>query len=161
MKTYFEFCEAIKQRESSGDYGCKNAFGFLGAYQFGMARLCDLGFAIRKNSLSTSMDNKDFNFIPPLSEEKFLTDPLLQDCLFWIHTQKWKNIITNAVMNGAFSLPTSIKENQVDMSGAIAACHLNGYGSLRKLLINRIDEGDGFGTLTSEYLIKFSGYIIP
>ena len=38
-----EFAYLIGERESNNNYQAKNSFGFLGAYQFGMARLCDLG----------------------------------------------------------------------------------------------------------------------
>lgn len=158
MKSYDEFCEAVRQRESSEDYGCKNAFGFLGAYQMGMARLCDLGFTVRKNPVSSSMSNTDFLFIPPLTEEKFLSATILQDCVFWLHVQNLKKRIAFKI---PLPFPQIFKGTKIDLSGAIAVCHLNGFGSLVNLLNLNIDDTDGLGTRSSEYLYKFSGYEIP
>lgn len=162
MKTYEEFCAAIRQRESSNNYGCKNAFGFLGAYQMGLARLCDLGFTLRKNPVSSSMANSDFLFIPPLSEEKFLSATILQDCIFWLHVQNLKKRINNiTIVKPIIQLPQIFKGQKVDLSGAIAVCHLNGFGSLLDLLTKNEDATDALGTKSSEYLLKFSGYDVP
>lgn len=161
MKTYEEFCEAIRQRESSGKYDCINTCGYLGAYQFGMARLCDLGLTKRKDVNSRNMENKAFLWIEPLTEEEFLYNKELQDKTFDRHVQALKNQVKRLALVYTFEVECTYKNNPITMSGCIAACHLTGPKSLVNLMIDKIDKEDAFGTDTSEYLIKFSGYDIP
>ena len=162
MKTYEQFCEDIKQRESEGNYACKNIYGFLGAYQFGKARLCDLGLCTRKDKTSTSMENSSFMFIPPLSEEIFLADKDLQDQVFNKHVKALKAQIIYLSEKYNFQVQGCYKENPYDLSGCVAAAHLTGPKSVVDLLTAKMKViKDGFGTDTTEYLFKFSGYEIP
>lgn len=152
MKTYEEFCEALRQRESSGNYQCINQFGYLGAYQFGLARLTDLGFAVRKDPDSSTLSyaNEAFTLIPPLSEDAFLNSPILQDCVFYLHVQNLKKQIIRRFEN-----------QNIALSGCIAAAHLLGMGGIIKYLQTGEDEQDGIGTHCSEYYRLFTGYNIP
>jgi hypothetical protein len=162
MKTYQEYCEAIRQRESSGNYGCKNAYGFLGAYQFGTARLCDLGLCIRRDTNSQSMDNRAFVFAGSLTEEKFLADKELQDKTFDRHILGLKIQIYRLAQKHGFNPEGDHKGREFTISGSIAAAHLTGPQSLVDLLTGKMSTiKDAFGTETTEYLFKFSGYDIP
>jgi hypothetical protein len=77
-----EFAYLIGERESNNNYQAKNSFGYLGAYQFGMARLCDLGLTER---IKEGMDNDCFKWKDGMSEEMFLNSPEVQDQLFFRH----------------------------------------------------------------------------
>ena len=144
MKPYFDFKLAVRQRESSDRYNCKNSIGFLGAYQFGGPRLVDLGLA------HSAVGNK-IAWRAPWTEQIFLGSPTLQDAAFDIHVLNYKLRIVRTYP----SLPKGF-----DMSGAIGVCHLLGMGGLADL-IRGTDTLDGFGTKASEYCALFSGYLIP
>lgn len=147
MKSYAEFKSAIKVREGANDYHSVNSIGFLGAYQFGLARLCDLNITRRIDSITMGMGNRLFEFIPPLTREIFLGSPGLQDAVFDSHIMKLKGQCLKLV---AFNL-----------SGAIAASHLLGFGGLKDYILNGVDGVDGYGTKISSYYELFRGYEIP
>lgn len=148
MKPYAAFKAAIRAREGHGDYSVVNKYGFVGAYQFGMARLCDLGLTRRKFEGSKGFRNSLFEFIPPLTQEAFLAVPGLQDAVFDAHVM---NLKPRCVNLGQLS----------NLSGAIAACHLLGVGGLVEFVRHNIDGVDAFGTKLSEYYDLFKGYEIP
>ncbi len=148
MKTYAQFKAALRAREGSGKYEVVNTLGFLGAYQFGMARLCDLGLTKRKDSTRTGFKNELFCFIKPLTQEIFLSVPGLQECTFDSHVMNLK----------AKCLTMGQAEN---LSGAIAACHLLGIGGLDDFVRHGTDGVDSYGTKLSEYYELFRGYAIP
>jgi len=80
-KNYYAFCLVIKQQESSNNYRIVNSLGYMGAYQFGMARLCDLGYTER--ILGTrGFSNKVFRWKKGYSQEMFLNNPNWQDKIF-------------------------------------------------------------------------------
>src|SRR4051812_36662623 len=147
MKSYLEFRKAIRIRESSDRYDCVNKLGFLGAYQFGMARLCDLGLTKRKDPKSKSMANGAFEFSEADGREGFLSSTELQDACFDRHVQLLARLCE--------------KMAPENMSGAIAACHLLGVGGLVDFVRHRVDDVDAFGTRLSEYFKAFAGYEIP
>lgn len=158
MKTYQEFCEAVRIRESSNNYLAENSLGYLGAYQFGMARLCDFKITRRKVATSKSFANEAFEFIPPITKNEFLHSPILQDKVFAEHVQDYKKKIP-------FHMGKDVSEFDVfgiipTMSGCIGVCHLLGLGGLRKLLAYNIDEKDANGTKASDYLKLFNDYEI-
>jgi hypothetical protein len=140
----------MRKRESSDDYECVNIYGFMGAYQMGMARLTDLGLAERKNPNGTSFANKAFKFKPPLTQEIFLASPELQDLIFEVHIRRHAKDIERR------GLDISV----VGLSGSCAVAHLLGIGGLKKFL-NGEDGGDAFGTKASHYANQFKGYQLP
>ena len=157
MNSYLSFAAAIRERESNNDYTIKNQYNYLGAYQFGMARLCDFNLAERIDKESVSCSNKYFKFITPLTEEKFLNSETIQDIVFYWHVIEYKELIELRDKEHLNSLHA--KSNCfIDMSGCIAVCHLLGYGGLLKLLYKGWDDADGNGTLASDYMKKFNGY---
>ncbi len=147
MKTYEEFRAAIIARESKGDYSVINTKGFMGAYQFGMARLCDLGLTRRISVGSKGLAHSLFEWIPPMTREKFLADRELQDKCFDRH-----------VHGLALMCARICPEN---LSGAIAACHLKGVGGMTVFVRHQVDSVDAYGTAVSEYFNEFEGYEIP
>lgn len=156
MKPYEEFCKAMRIRESSDKYDCINSLGFLGAYQFGMARLCDLGLTERIDPTSSSMANSAFRWKKDYSQHQFLTSPTLQDATFLTHVMKLKKQIEKRFSE---TIKTAKVAGQLGtISGAVACCHLLGIGGLSTLLVRGIDQADAYGTKASEYYLKFSGY---
>ena len=147
MKSYEDFKLAIGKRESSGVYSCVNKLGYLGKYQFGMARLCDLGLTRRKDPLGKGFANGRFEFIRPEGLETFLSSPELQEACFDLHVKLLKD--------------KCLKIAPENLSGAIAACHLLGVGGLTDFIRHKIDDCDEFGTKLSSYYTEFSGYEIP
>ena len=148
MKTYTEFKAAIRARESSGSYSTKNSLGYLGAYQFGLARLCDFGFTSRIDPSSHGFANSAFKWNAPLSEVIFLGSQAFQDMLFDTHVSRLK---ASCIRLDCYQNP----------SGSIAVCHLLGLGDLEPFLKKGIDSVDGFGTKASDYFQLFTGYEIP
>lgn len=90
-QTYIDFRNAIGFKESSNRYTIVNQLGYLGRYQFGLARLSDFGLCVRKVG-TTGFGNEDFDWVPPFNQNNFLASPALQDACFdhhaWLY-QEW------------------------------------------------------------------------
>jgi len=153
MKSFAYFGLAMRQRESSDEYHIENLLGYLGAYQFGMARLCDYGITERRAGASPfSQKNADFEFVGDMSKEKFLCDRALQDRIFRWHVIQARRQITRHF---------PLLPEMIDLSGAVAVCHLVGFGGLKQLLTANSDPIDANGTHASDYAKLFAGYEIP
>jgi len=156
LKPYAQYVQDLGARESGGDYKAKNQFGFLGKYQFGLARLSDLGLCTRVAG-TTGAANRNFTWVPPYSEAAFLGTPALQDQCFDVHVGRYANWMAlkyTQAMGRVFCGVT------VTVSGAIAVCHLVGLGGFMDLIKGH-DAQDANGTHASEYAGKFGGYAIP
>jgi len=185
-----EFAARMRAREA-GDrpgpeddtavYGRCNKFGYLGAYQFGMARLCDAGLAERLPWMHPrDMRNNAFAWIGGWNKARFLADMKFQDQLFVGHVLDLVRGIyrsqldryigemlsavmanylqTNRTITAMTATPVRPAEDcAVTLSGMVAVCHLLGTGGLGELLWNRRDLADGFGTKASHYLKHFEG----
>ena len=125
---YHDFREAVGQRESGGRYDARNQYGYLGKYQFGVARLADLGLA------------DSGHFLQPLTEHDFLASGGLQDLAFRVHVVK---------------LREDIRKFE---SGLVGMAHLGGIGNVHKLLTTGEVFKDGNGTPITEYFKLFEGY---
>ena len=134
-----EFANYMAKRESGDNYQIKNKFGYLGRYQFGMARLCDLGLTKRKPG-RTGMSNDNFEWVSPYSEFRFLHSPDLQDATFKRHIADLRDRL--------YPL----------LSGLVAGAHLVGIRELYNLLYKGKVAVDGLGTPITEYIEKFAGY---
>lgn len=154
MKPYSEFCAAVRKRESSNNYKAKNTLGYLGAYQFGRARLTDLGIC-RRIKGTKGFANASFEFVPPLTEELWLANPVAQDQAFDRHVADLKRRILSKYGKTDFEA-NGLK---FSLSGAIGVCHLLGLGGLQKLLEGS-DDADAYGTKGSDYARLFDGYLI-
>jgi len=159
MKPFEEFCAAIRKRESSDNYEAVNSLGFIGAYQFGMARLTDLGLAVRRDPTSSSMKNSDFKFVQGFTQERILKSKDLQDFLFHLHVQNLKKRVEARFHDSIKTI--QVAGNFGTLSGCVACCHLLGMGGLAALLERGQDQQDAYGTRASEYYLKFSGYELP
>jgi hypothetical protein len=152
MKEYTDFKEAMGKRESSGNYKCKNKFGFLGKYQFGMPRLMDLGLCTR------GPKSKKIKWIDGLTESKFLNSPELQDAAFDKHVTLLRHPVVTLY---SVYLNQTICGVKITVSGMIACSHLLGLGGLRRFILSGKDGQDGLGTKASSYVGLFSDYDIP
>ena len=147
-----EFAYLLGQRESNNDYEAKNSFGYLGAYQFGMARLCDLGLTER---IKEGMSNDCFKWKDGMSEDMFLNSPEVQDQLFFRHCTDLAGTI-----NKEFGNEIGKQKNGViiTLSGLIAGAHLLGLGGVRNF-INKGEVGkDGYNTSIKDYIQSFAGF---
>lgn len=149
MKTFDDFVSAVGQRESGNRYDCVNKFGFLGRFQFGMARLTDLGICKR--------DSHGFVWVPPHTRETFLQDHALQDELFRKHV----GLLAGAVKTHyGQDLGSVVNGVPVTLSGSVAVCHLLGLGGLADFLAGR-NGHDALGTTAKDYMKLFAGYEVP
>jgi hypothetical protein len=153
-KSYSDFMHAVRVRESSDNYHCVNKLGYLGAYQFGMARLSDFGLTVRTRPGS---DNGSFEWRAPFSKEKFLASPMLQDAVFNLHVQDY---VRRAAKKYTTVMGKTFGGVRVTLSGYVACCHLLGEGGFKQLVSGE-DPKDAFGTSAKDYVKKFEGYEIP
>ncbi|PKV52145.1 hypothetical protein ATE84_4247 [Aquimarina sp. MAR_2010_214] len=137
-KSYIGFKEAVAFKESRGDYGVVNQFGYLGKYQFGKGTLALIG-------------------VKNVKRNKFLSDPVLQEKAFYANLSRNKWVLRRDIkwfvgrrMNGV----------EVTESGILAAAHLSGPGAVKKYLRSGGVEGfaDAFGTTIRYYMKRFGGY---
>lgn len=133
------FQDKMKQSESSGRYGIINKEGFIGAYQFGDARLTDY----RK------VNKVDF------TNDEFKSNKELQDKVFKWHVD---DIQSNVKKKGLDKyIGTKILGIEVTMDGITAMSHLGGQTGMQKFLESegKYNPEDSNGTSLSDYLQKF------
>ena len=140
-------------RESSNNYQVVNQFGYLGAYQFGMARLCDLGYTERIEG-TKGYSNKCFQWKPPYSRAVFLNSKADQDSIF---NQHIRNIIGRLKISCMDYIDKEVNGTFVSLSGAVAGCHLIGYGGFRQWCKGS-EKADGNGVFVEEYIELFNNY---
>jgi hypothetical protein len=155
-KTYEDFRKALGIRESGGNYAAVNSLGYMGKYQFGTARLTDLGLC-RRVPGTRGYSNKSFEFIPPFSKRVFLKNKELQDACFDKHVELLTKLIQRKVSK---HLGKQINSTLLTLSGAVACCHLLGFGGLQDFIKGVIKE-DAYETKSTEYIELFEGYEIP
>ncbi len=136
-KSYIGFKEAVAFKESRGDYGVVNQFGYMGKYQFGKGTLDLIGVKI--------------------SRSEFLSNPELQEKAFYAYLSRNKWVLRRDIkwfvgkrMNGI----------EVTESGILAAAHLAGPNAVKRYLRSGGVEGfaDAFGTTIRYYMKRFGGY---
>ena len=133
----FQF--AMKQSESSGNYMEVNSEGYMGAYQFGNARLQDF-----KNAKGIEFTKKEF-----------LASKELQDEVFNWHTN---DIVSEINSKGLDSyIGQEINGVLVTLNGLVAVAHLGGKTGMRKFLESngKYNPKDSNGTSLTDYLKKF------
>lgn len=144
------FAAAVRKSESSGNYAAVNRYGYLGAYQFGMARLCDLGLTTRKMGTSSrDYSNDAFEWDGGWSRERFLSDHAKQDELFREHCKRWASWIARKGYDK--------RHPDVSLSAMLGICHLLGGGGLAAYFIEE-DRADANGTKASDYAGRFGEY---
>ncbi len=139
--------------ESGNDPTAVNAQGFAGTYQFGTARLADLGMykpAQGENPNSNSWQGT--LSIPGYPQVKTLADfrnnPDAQDAAYGAHINNIDQTI--AATPGA---------SNYDQSGLEAVAHLGGVAGMQKFVATggKYDPADANGTKLSDYYRRFSG----
>ena len=171
-EAFARFAAAMRQRESGDRYHITNPHGYLGAYQFGRARLADYGFTKRLASSAGGYENDEFSWVPPWYEARLLANDSLQDRLFarhvadhltWIKRRRLVRKVGEQVsalfvspFNGR-SLIDPADDVTITLSGMVAVLHLVGYGGLDDLVRGKRDRVDGNGTSASDYLREFGG----
>ncbi|RZS92629.1 peptidoglycan-binding protein LysM [Aquimarina brevivitae] len=135
-KSYLGFKEAVAFKESRGDYGVINQFGYLGKYQFGKGTLALIGI-------------RDI--------QQFLDNPSLQEKAFYANLCRNKWVLRRDIK---WFVGKTINGVEVTESGILAAAHLAGPGSVKKYLRSGGVEGfaDAFGTTIRYYMKRFKGY---
>lgn len=154
-KTYKDFVKDLGARESGGDYRIVNEFGYLGKYQFGLARLTDFGLCLRKPG-TKGFGNKSFVWKPPYSQDWFLASPEIQDLVFDLHVGHYKRVLEQRYI---MTLGKTYLGTLVTLSGAVACCHLLGVGGFQ-MFARGINSTDEYGTSAKDYIAKFGGYKI-
>jgi hypothetical protein len=156
LRPYADFVKAMALSESSDNYATVNEFGYLGRYQFGLARLSDFGLCERIPG-TAGMGNKCFRWRLPFSQDVFLTSCLLQDTIFNMHVGDLHKIV---IWRYQKYLGRDVDNTLVTTSGAVACMHLLGEGGLMHFVAGE-DSTDANGTAASDYVRKFAGYLIP
>jgi|GEM_PF-665175 len=161
-KSYSEFLEDLRDRESSGNYLAINALNFIGAYQFGEAALIDLGYVRRDADVYDNDYGGGFtgkNGVESLAD--FLMDPKVQDdaAREWMRIM-WRYIEADGLSNFTWQ---QIGDITLSPSGMLAASHLLGPGALRRFVESKGRENiqDPFGTSLHSYIEYFNGYNVP
>lgn len=134
--SYIAFKEAVGFKESRGDYGVINQFGYLGKYQFGKGTLSMIGI---------------------YDTQKFMDSPELQEAAFYANASRNKWVLRNYIEK--YSGKT-INGVEITESGILAAAHLGGAGSVKRYLRSGGTRffSDAFGSTISHYLYRFKGY---
>ena len=149
-----KFALAIRKRESSNNYQIVNVYGYMGAYQFGMARLCDLGYTERKAGTSGYAQSA-FEWRAGYSKEYFISNPDFQDRVFKQHCQ---DLIARIKKSFSGYLGKQINGTEITLSGLVAGAHLGGIGGVSGYLGGIVDSHDQLGTSVSSYIKQFGGY---
>ena len=145
---FIEFREALGMLESSGNYSCYKAEGpYFGKYQFGPARLQDLG-----------LRDPDREWVIGLSDVKFLANSALQDATFVAHVARHLDAIYRRY---AAKFGSDLSGVTVTPSGLVGAAHLVGLGAVNRMLRTGIIPADGNGTRATKYMRILGDYDIP
>jgi len=153
-KGFEEFAEALGKRESNNNYKIINVYGFMGRWQFGMARLCDLGYTERKVG-TTNYANSSFQWKKGYSQEYFLNNPDFQDRIFREHCN---NLMKQIKLKFLSYFGKTINGIKITLSGCVAGAHLGGVGGLTAFIIFEYNDCDAFGTTIGDYIKEFGGY---
>jgi hypothetical protein len=142
--------DAVRFRESRGNYQAVNSQGFFGGYQFGCAAAQDVGLVKQgtfDRNLSIVENNRkcdvESNWTIPGGKQAFLNNPQLQDQAFDRYaSQNVKTLKRLGVVDS--STPES------DIGGYVAASHISGAGGARDLSKGTI-RTDANGTTNRDY----------
>ncbi len=153
-KDFSAFAKALGKRESGNNYKAVNTLGYLGRWQFGMARLCDLGYTVRIPG-TIGFSNKNFKWEAAHSKSMFLHNPNLQDLVFKKHVE---NHLKNIDRLYKKYFKTKKHGILITRSGILGGAHLGGIQGVGRFLERGYDSHDQFGTKISDYVREFGGY---
>jgi hypothetical protein len=150
------FCEELGELESGNRYDIVNSYGYLGRYQFGLARLTDFGLCVRKPG-TKGWANTKFQWANGFSQQQFLRNKELQDRVFEAHIHRHKRRIEEKYKH---LVGQKIRGVQVTIAGMLACFHLVGEGGFQKLLRGS-ESSDAFGTNALTYMRIFQKHTVP
>ena len=133
----------LKMEESSGRYnviGTQDGKEYMGAYQFGEARLKDY------------KDANDTSF----TKDEFMNNPELQDEVFAWHTSDIREMIIDKKLHHVIG--ETWNGTTVTMDGLVAVAHLGGKTGLTEFVRTKgkYNPNDKHGTKLTKYLKQFS-----
>lgn len=132
-KTYSAFLNALRERESGGNYNAENAYGYLGKYQFGELALRDIGYYTYdgtsandwKPGFWTGKNGVD-------SKAEFLANHSAQESAIRAYMSlQWQ------YMKDAWAYGGQVLDGvKITDSGMLAGAHLLGAGNLNIFLLS-------------------------
>ena len=152
-REYDKFLDALGFRESTDNYALVNSYGYMGRYQMGGSALEEAGFK-NQNGEWTELAHSYGIY----DREDFLNCPEGQDYAIMVYHRTVCGYIR------AYELEKYVGTTycgvKVTRSGLLAACHLVGIGTMKRVLSSGEPAYDGYGTPASEYMELFAGYNI-
>ena len=136
-----DFQSALKKSESSDNYMVVNKEGYMGAYQFGDARLKDYKRETKE----------DF------TNEEFLNNEDLQEKVYSWHVNDIVKYIQKNKLDDAIG--KKVNGVTITLNGLIAAAHLGGRFGMRQYVESGFDDKfnkeDSNGTSLFDYITRF------
>ena len=157
------FGGALAASESGGNARARNAQGFVGLYQFGAARLAELGFYRPPAGEDLRANEWRGRFAIPGHPEvqtlqQFLDSPAAQRAAFAAHTAQIDRAIDEGGLLERFGGRT-IGGAEIDRGALRAMAHLGGVAGMTRFLESNgaYDPADRNGTRLSAYAGRFAG----
>jgi len=158
--TYRDFLDALGERESGGDYGVVNSYGYLGKYQFGELALIDVGYFTADGTAANDFRQGYWTGKNGIdSKADFLADSAAQEQAIRAYMKlQWLYLGETQRFAGQ-----TIGGLKVTESGLLAGAHLLGAGTVTKFLEAGAvaPPADAYGTAITEYMTLFAGYKTP
>jgi hypothetical protein len=159
-----DFYAALALRESGGNAGVVNTFGYLGLYQMGEPAMMDAKWYDETAPNETSKNDWIGAWLARAqsngvaSKPNYLAKPAAQDVAVRDYHARVAGYI-NALGLLAYE-GQKINGIVITRSGLLAACHLLGCGTVRDYLEapGSGTPADAYGTTIEEYLSLFANY---
>ncbi len=159
-----DFYDALALRESGGNAGVENTFGYLGLYQMGEPAMMDAAWydevapneTSRNDWIGLWLSRAQANGVT--SKAGYLARPNAQD----IAVRQYHDRVAGYI--SALGLLSYVGDTvngiEITKSGLLAACHLLGCGTVRDYLQapGSGTPADAYGTTIEEYLSLFANY---
>lgn len=125
--------ESLARTESGGNYQADNGLGYFGKYQFGEARLKDLGLGA------------------VFTMDQYRNDPQVQEWVFNKHVEDIDRFIADQGLDKFYG--QNVNGVPLTREGMIAVAHLGGKGGLQKFVTTggKYNPSDAFGTSLTDY----------
>lgn len=157
---YRDFLDALGERESGGDYGVVNSYGYLGKYQFGELALIDVGYYTADGTAANDFRNGYWTGKNGIdSTSGFLADAGAQEQAIRAYMKlQWTYLGETQRFAGQ-----TIGGLKLTESGLLAGAHLLGAGAVTAFLEAGAvgPPADAYGTAITEYMTLFAGYPTP
>ncbi|MGD9800242.1 MAG: hypothetical protein AB7F91_06105 [Parvularculaceae bacterium] len=159
-----DFYAALAQRESGGNAGVENTFGYLGLYQMGEPAMMDATWYDETAPNETSRNDWIGAWLSRAqaqgvtSKASYLAKPAAQD----VAVRRYHSRVAGYI--SALGLldyeGQTVNGIVITRSGLLAACHLLGCGTVRDYLESPGGgtPADAYGTTIEEYLSLFANY---